>query len=1231
MQLPDQSHINQVRQALWQRHGNASVMIGAGFSRNAVRTSPQSKEMPTWHEVAQKLCSNLYPATEPSRLENAIREASGTSGFLRLAQEYESAFGRAAIHSFVKDCVPDLDYSPDELHARLLRLPWRDVFTTNWDTLLERTRPKAPQQSYSVVLTPEELSSTAQPRIIKLHGSLPSQTPFIFTEEDYRTYPRLFSPFVNTVQQAMMETTFILIGFSGDDPNFLQWTGWVRDNLGSSTPKIYLAGWLDLSPHRRRMLEKRDVVPIDVSKHPNASKWPISQRHKYATEWIIATLENGRPYDISEWPGPKKEHSHSIPAHLIPVETLDPNSPIKEPSSPNIEFRESDSTAAIESTVSIWRHNRELYPGWLFTPLHKKHLMSDLWEWQRWIIPKLETTDFNLALRISRELVWKHKTLLNPISIELRTALEDLLSKVNLDLRKINNESVSNYEWGNILLNAIEISEAITTSYRYDIDEVNFFKWIEKLKKYDSDDLEKRHFIKYEICLWSLINFDHKTLTENLDAWDLGACDPAWMMRKAKLYASLGLTKEAKQLVSLSLQAVRNDPNVDQSLSSPSREGWLLWLTVGIEERYGSITSYQKRWQELTPLECNARMQKTELLNALIEHQNNEAPLFNLGARKGETYSFSDSSFRLLVDAYRAIRLTEIAGLPPTYQNWSISKDILTIASEKIAKFEPKLAMRISIDVAGSERDHTFNRIWTRTRIAQRPQPEIIELGLRLKSAIDFTLKQRQSSQSSIWRTRLEMYIEGLSRLTLRFNPEQASENFELAMNLYKNKQIVDSPTLTTPLENLITRSWDTLSLGKKKELFLEILRAPIIGLDGIVPRHAHYIEPALIIEQDLIYRDNTKASEWDEVLHLIQRGLTSKGIGRKNAALRLYKLTEANVLTEEEKFRLANLLWLEQDKQEVQLPKETGLIDWTFLILPEPEPNIAATAFKKKWLHLETSASIKEINEHLYNLGLALENLKSFKKELNLSKEEEALVFKILELWTQNSSDNDYSFDKSGFTEGAYSIAYILRYLNPPSQIADLLFESTDKLAKENLFCRRILGGLTKSLNQRHELIARELRIALSDNNQKASEDAIIGLQEWLKRIIRDPLEDSATILDLVREIGIIIASRRPHLLYNSLTIATRIFESGTDEQRNIILDSVTYGLRHLLGELDYSNSEIEAIKWDVPLLRWGCINLAIALKNAGYSEDDSVIKWIEAAKKDPLPEVRQRVDVKI
>ena len=144
----------------------------------------------------------------------------------------------------IANLVPDLDYRPGGMHKRLLRLPWADVFSTNWDSLLERTCPDVFERSYEIVRTISDIPFAISPRIVKLHGSFPSHQPYIFTEEEYRTYPTKFAPFVNLVQQSMMETTFCLIGFSGDDPNFLHWSGWVRDNLGSNAPRIYLVGCL---------------------------------------------------------------------------------------------------------------------------------------------------------------------------------------------------------------------------------------------------------------------------------------------------------------------------------------------------------------------------------------------------------------------------------------------------------------------------------------------------------------------------------------------------------------------------------------------------------------------------------------------------------------------------------------------------------------------------------------------------------------------------------------------------------------------------------------------------------------------------------------------------------------------------------------------------------------------------------------------------------------------------
>lgn len=80
MIIPDQSHINRVREALWQQpEGCATVMVGAGFSRNARLAGPQALMLPLWSDIAKSLCGKLYPSGDGDRFKNAMAEASGTS------------------------------------------------------------------------------------------------------------------------------------------------------------------------------------------------------------------------------------------------------------------------------------------------------------------------------------------------------------------------------------------------------------------------------------------------------------------------------------------------------------------------------------------------------------------------------------------------------------------------------------------------------------------------------------------------------------------------------------------------------------------------------------------------------------------------------------------------------------------------------------------------------------------------------------------------------------------------------------------------------------------------------------------------------------------------------------------------------------------------------------------------------------------------------------------------
>lgn len=189
------NYIREIAEALSENH--AALMVGAGFSKNAEKVSITDKKFLNWNELSDLFYETVYGKEGPGKQYNSS---------LRLAQEVEITVGRPKLEKIIKDAVPDLEYAPSEVYVKLMEMPWKDVFTTNYDTLLERAADKVTNRRYNVVICQEDLvNSNNAPRILKLHGSFPSYRPFIITEEDYRAYPVKFAAMVNTVQQALLE------------------------------------------------------------------------------------------------------------------------------------------------------------------------------------------------------------------------------------------------------------------------------------------------------------------------------------------------------------------------------------------------------------------------------------------------------------------------------------------------------------------------------------------------------------------------------------------------------------------------------------------------------------------------------------------------------------------------------------------------------------------------------------------------------------------------------------------------------------------------------------------------------------------------------------------------------------------------------------------------------------------------------------------------------------------
>lgn len=78
---------------------------------------------------------------------------------LLVAEYFERVHGRNALDDFLRRQIRDNELTPSRLHMLLMALPWADVFTTSYDTLLERASRKVIERRYEVLVNESDLAS----------------------------------------------------------------------------------------------------------------------------------------------------------------------------------------------------------------------------------------------------------------------------------------------------------------------------------------------------------------------------------------------------------------------------------------------------------------------------------------------------------------------------------------------------------------------------------------------------------------------------------------------------------------------------------------------------------------------------------------------------------------------------------------------------------------------------------------------------------------------------------------------------------------------------------------------------------------------------------------------------------------------------------------------------------------------------------------------------------------
>lgn len=752
--LPDQIHIEQIKKYLWvgREFGQAAVMVGAGFSRNAQRVLAGAPVLPSWSELAEQLYDVLYPSTGVSSEASMLRRARATSGVgaLKLAYEYEESFGKPALDSFLMLAIPEMNYAPGRLHQLLLSLPWSDVFTTNFDTLLERGLPSVHDRKYDVIRTASDLPGAMRPRIVKLHGSFPSHRPFIVTEEEYRTYPRDFAAFVNLVQQSIMENVFCLVGFSGDDPNFLYWSGWVRDNLGPASPRIYLCGLLALSDSQRLVLQSRNVIPIDLSPLFPEPDWPDSAlRHSTAVEWFLLSLMSGQPPNVMTWPTLTRQ-SHWKPSDDLPEIYVRPI-PKADPHFQYTSLVPNDFLELCET----WNNTRKSYPGWVVAPReNREELWRNTEDWINPVLGAMDAISSPLNIFLLFELNWRLEATLTPLLGKWGGKIESVIATLNpypmwieMELAEVrpDKDEHRHLDWERIRHCWVALTFALIRNAREKQDVSGFRLWMDRLKHPVKQHPEWQARWFYEECLFSLFHLNQEKVHEALETWPPDSRIPFWEIKRASIFAELGALRDAEGIAEPALAGIRSrlTPYHIDEYSYLSQEGWAMILLQNIKDatswcgrRPGLLAEdtsgqYRDRWTTLGAYACDPWSELGLLASSLEAHRPSPSPerevrvSFDPGYVNVTHHSSSSVGIYKFRPAFGFLRMFEEGALPMRVENVGTHSGTVVNAARWIAPFAPLWSLS---SVVRTGNDNEVKSWFDRVAIATLTRDEVDNL-----------------------------------------------------------------------------------------------------------------------------------------------------------------------------------------------------------------------------------------------------------------------------------------------------------------------------------------------------------------------------------------------------------------------------------------------------------------------------------------------------------------------
>ncbi|MEO1244140.1 MAG: biotin/lipoyl-containing protein [Pseudomonadota bacterium] len=223
MDISEDEFVNTITNKLVE--SNLAIFAGAGLSMQA--------GLPGWRELLR------------SKAEEIRLDVDKETDLITVAQYFvnENAQMKTLLSDHILSKLTG-QVTPSSSFSILARLPISTYWTTNYDTLIETALQEA-RKHPRVVYGLDQLTMTKQgsdATVYKMHGDINNPNTIVITRDDYERYSSERALLLNILSTALLEKTFLFLGFSFTDPNFNYVASQLRVALQDSVRPHY---WIE--------------------------------------------------------------------------------------------------------------------------------------------------------------------------------------------------------------------------------------------------------------------------------------------------------------------------------------------------------------------------------------------------------------------------------------------------------------------------------------------------------------------------------------------------------------------------------------------------------------------------------------------------------------------------------------------------------------------------------------------------------------------------------------------------------------------------------------------------------------------------------------------------------------------------------------------------------------------------------------------------------------------------